>query len=139
MRFTSVCTVDSRVNFRAAAIRTRCLVVVLLLGAALFYFVLDAGAQHQATQNGNLTLTIHPQIQLQEQGTDLVLKIRLAEGTSVKLWGSNSCGSPTDDSKTFIASGTYTTAVQNLSLQGAAYACAVSSDGFLKASLLLQN
>jgi hypothetical protein len=118
----------------------RSVIVVLVLGATLFCFAKNARtAQRQMGQSANLTLIVRPQIQLQEQGTDLVLKIRLAEGTSVKLWGSNSCGSPTDDSKTFIASGTYTIAVQNLSLQGATYACAVSSDGLLKASILLQN
>jgi hypothetical protein len=96
-------------------------------------------AQRRMSQSGNLTLIVQPQIQLQEHGTDVVLKIRLAEGVNVKLWGSNSCGYPNEESKTFTASGTYTVSLQSLSAQGSTYTCAVSSDGLLKASMLLQN
>jgi len=115
------------------------LIVVLLLSAVLFYFVPDAGAQLQTERNGNLTLTIEPQIELQERGTNVILKIRLAQGSNARMWGDNSCGFPKDNARTFTASGTYTVSVQNLSSQGQAYACAASSDGILKASIPLQN
>ena len=139
MQFTSVCADDSKFNFRTSLVRRGCLIVVLLLGATLFRFVTEVGAQRQMKQSGNLTLIIQPQIQLQEQGTDVILKIRLVEGTTAKLWGDNSCGLPKDNGRTFTASGTYTISVQNLSAQGQAYACAVSSDDLLKASIRLQN
>jgi len=139
MQFTSVCARDSKVNFRTSLVFRGCLIVVLLLGATLFCFVTDAEAQGQMRQSGNVRLIIQPQIQLQEHGTDVVLKIRLAEGTNVKLWASNSCAFPKDDSKIFTASGSYTVSVRNLSAQGQAYACAASSDGLLKASIPLQH
>lgn len=137
MKFTSVCSGDSKFNFRTSLDRSRCLIVALLLGAVLL--VPDAGAQVQTKQTGNVTLTIQPQIQLQEQGTDVILKIRLVQGTTAKLWGDNSCGLPKDNGKTITASGTYTISVKNLAAQGQAYACAASSDGILKASIPLQN
>ena len=113
------------------------MLVVLLLGVARL--VPDAGAQVQARQTGNLTLNIQPQIELQVQGTDVILKIRLVQGTTAKLWGDNSCGLPKENGTTFTASGTYTISVQNLAAQGQAYACAGSSDGLMRASIPLQN
>jgi hypothetical protein len=139
MQFTSFCPDNSESNFRNSAVRSGCLIVVLLLGGVLFYFVPDAGAQIQTKQNGNLTLTIQPQIQLQEQGTNVILKIRLAQGTNARLWGDNSCGLPKDNGTIVTVSGTYTISVQNLAGQGQAYACAASSDDILKASIPLQN
>ena len=137
MQFTSVCPGDSKFNFRTLHVRGGYLIVVLLLGAVLL--VPDAGAQFQTKETGTLTLTIQPQIQLQVQGTDVILKIRLAQGTNAKLWGDNSCGLPKENGPTFTTSGTYTISVQNLAAQGQAYACAVSSDGLLKALIPLQN
>ena len=137
MQFASVCPGDSKFSFRTFLVRSGSLIVVLLLGAVLL--VPDAGAQFQTKETGTLTLTIQPQIQLQVQGTDVILKIRLAQGTNAKLWGDNSCGLPRENGTTFTASGTYTISVQNLAAQGQAYACAVSSDGLLKALIPLQN
>ena len=139
MQFTSVCVGDSEFNFRKFLVHRGYSIVVLLLGATLFCFVTDMEAQRQIRQPGNLTLIVHPEVQLQEQGTDVILKIRLAQGTNAKLWGDNSCGFPKDNGRTFTASGTYTISVQNLSARGQTYACAVSSDGLLKASIPLQN
>jgi hypothetical protein len=140
MELTSFFAGYSKFNFRIKPVHRGCLSVVVLLGWALFCFVNNArAAQRQMTESGNLKLVIRPQIQLQKQGTDVVLKIRLAEGTNVKLWASNSCGFPKDDSKTFTASGTYAVAVQNLSTQGQGYVCAISSDDLLKASIPLHN
>jgi hypothetical protein len=97
------------------------------------------GAQHQSRQSGSLTLTIQPQIQLEEQGEDVVLKIRLAPGSNAKLWADASCGLPTESAATYSASGTYSVPVQNLAPQNQAYACSLSSDGVLKASIPLGN
>jgi Na+-transporting NADH:ubiquinone oxidoreductase subunit NqrB len=139
MQFTFVCPGKSKLNSRTSFILRGFLLVVLLLSPALFYFVKDVEAQGRVKQSGNLTLIIHPQIQLQEVGTEVILKIRLEQGTNAKLWGDNSCEVPKKDGTTFTASGTYTISVQNLAAQKQAYACAVSSDGLLKASIALKN
>jgi hypothetical protein len=140
MQFTSVCAGDPQFEWRPRLLDSRCFIVILLLGTMPFCFLKNArAAQRRMSQSGNLTLIVQPQIQLQEHGTDVVLKIRLAEGVNVKLWGSNSYEYPNEESKTFTASGTYTVSLQSLSAQGSTYACAVSSDGLLKASMLLQN
>lgn len=128
----------SKLKVRINIISRTCLIVLPVLAATLSCFVTDARAQRVAKQSGYVTLIVRPQIELQEHGTDVVLKIRLAEGTNVKLWGSDSCEFSKDQGKTFAASGIYTVSLEDLS-QGPAYACAVSSDGLLKASILLQK
>jgi len=139
MQSISIRADDPKCNCKARLAYSRYFLVALLLVATLCLFVMDARAQHQIRQSGTLTLVIRPQIELQESGTDLVLKIRLAEGTNVKLWAGNSCDSPSDDSKNFSASGTYRVSLQDLSTEGKAYVCAASSDGLLKGSRPLQN
>jgi hypothetical protein len=110
---------------------------MFLLGTG--QLVLDARAQIQTKQTGNLTLSIKPQIQLQVQGADVILRIRLSQGTNAKVWGDNSCGLPKENGATFTTSGTYSLSVQNLQGQGQSFACAASSDGLLMASIPFKN
>ena len=140
MPFTAVRAADSKLNLEISLISRVSLIALVISGATLFGLVTDANAQHMARQSGVVTLVVQPQIDLQEHGPELVLKVRLAQGTSVKLWESSSCSFPRDDGKTFTASGTYTVPLQDFSAEGEqAYACAVSSDGLLRASIPLQN
>jgi hypothetical protein len=44
-------------------------------------------AQRRMSQSGNLTLIVQPQIQLQEHGTDVVLKIRHCRGSECEALG----------------------------------------------------
>ncbi|HLJ14029.1 MAG TPA: hypothetical protein VKV15_05990 [Bryobacteraceae bacterium] len=111
-------------------------IVLIFVCGALLQLGAATGAQTQRQENGNLRITVNPQIQLEAQGADLVLKIRLAPGTSVTLWADDACGSPGSGS-TFSSSGTYRVAVQNFAAQGHVYACAASSDGLLAASIHL--
>jgi len=131
----SNCTIIFRTHFSR-----RWSIGLLFLGAAIILSVIDTSAQRQVSQSGTMTVTIRPQIELRQQGTDVILKVRLGPGTNVKLWAANPCGFAPGDSATFIASGTYTVSLQNLAPnEQQPYVCAASSDGFLEASLLLQQ
>jgi len=138
MKLPSVAASDCTIIFRTY-FRRRWFVSLLFLGAAIILCVIDTSAQRQMTQSGMMTVIIRPQIELQQQGTDVTLKVRLGPGTNVKLWADNPCGLARADSQTFTASGTYSVSLQNLAPTEQAYVCAASSDGFLKASLLLQQ
>ena len=128
---------DSKLGFGISLSRFGYLTTMLL--AAAVFLVPRVGAQAQTARPGTLAINIRPQIQLQTQGTDVVLKIRLEPGITAKLWRDDSCGLPTETATTIAASGTYTIAIQNLVSQGQAYVCAASSDGLLKDSIALQN
>jgi hypothetical protein len=84
------------------------------------------------TATTRLLLTVRGEEQLQRQGGNVILKIRLAPGVTAKLWGDQACGRPIQAAMVITNSGTYTLAFDNIPYEGKAYLCLLSSDGTLR-------
>ena len=92
----------------------------------------------QISGSSRLSVTIDEQMEMKIVNADLVLKIRLSNGVTAKLWTDQQCHIPPSDSLTFEHSGTYTIHLgKNDPLPH--LACANSSDGRLSSSLLLHQ
>lgn len=93
--------------------------------------------------NTALVLQVRPEELLKDNNGSVLLKIRLARGSSAQLWAADSCGSPTAYGTVINASGTYTIPYDSLRLEstdpaGRSQVCLASSDGILHDSLPLQ-
>jgi hypothetical protein len=89
----------------------------------------------------SLILQVRPEELLKVMNGNVMLKIRLARGTTARLWGANSCTSPSPDAQVVTMSGTYsfpwsalTPVSSNLS-PSTMQVCLVSSDGMIYDSL----
>ncbi len=109
-------------------------VMVLLTGLNQLY------AQGR-TATPSLVLQVRPEELLQDQNGSVVLKIRLARGTTARLWAANSCTTPSPPSHVITMSGIYsiphrvlTPVISNPS-PSMMRVCLVSSDGALNDSL----
>lgn len=98
--------------------------------------VSDTCVAGQFSGSSRLSVTIDEQVEMAIVNADLVLKIRLANGVTAKLWVGQDCRVPTPDSLTFDHSGIYTIHLGK-SERLPYLACANSSDGRLRSSLLL--
>jgi hypothetical protein len=78
---------------------------------------------------------------LEQQNDNVIVKLRLAPGVAVSLWGDKSCAAPADESYVITASGTYTIPLNQLKQMQKAEGddkgsiCLQSSDGVLRRSL----
>jgi len=61
----------------------------------------------------------------------VVVKVRLASGTLVKVWAEDSCGSPSPSGHVIATSGTHTIPLGEMDGLGKANVCLSSSDGSL--------
>lgn len=107
-----------------------------MITASILLFSLCVSAQ--SSGSSRLSLTVDEQLEMKIVNADLVLKVRLSNGVTAKLWTGEHCRFPTADSLTFEHSGTYTVHFD----RGDAVpllACASSSDGRLRKSLLLHE
>ena len=109
-------------------------VIILLTGGIQLY----AQARMAST---SLVLQVRPEELLEDKNGTLVLKIRLARGTTARLWMANSCTSPSPESQVITNSGNYNMPLNALrpvssdSNSSASHVCLVSSDGVLNDSL----
>jgi hypothetical protein len=109
-------------------------VIVLLTGVPRLY------AQGR-TATTSLALQVRPEELLQDQNRSVVLKIRLARGTTARFWAANSCASPSPQWHVIAMSGTYSipysalTPVSSSPSPSTMQVCLVSSDGMLNDSL----
>ena len=84
---------------------------------------------------------MRPEVLLQNQNGAVLVKIRLARGTTARLWAANTCTSPSPESHFIAQSGIYTiphsalTPVSSNPISGATQVCLASSDGVLNDSL----
>jgi Bacterial Ig-like domain (group 3) len=114
--------------------------IVLLVGLALLVGLgTVAYASPQQQRSATVSVGVQPQFVLLQQGSNLILKIRLAHGVFVTVWADNSCDTPKNNAVTFAASGTYTIPIQSVKGQGERYACLLSSDGLQRATLSLRD
>lgn len=108
-------------------------VIVLLTGVPQLY------AQSR-TAAASLVVQVRPEELLQVQDGSVVLKVRLARGTTARLWAAKSCTSPPLESQVIIASGNYTIPLNTLipvssdHSPNARQVCLTSSDGVLNDS-----
>lgn len=89
----------------------------------------------------SLVVQVRPEEQLQSQNGSVVLKIRLARGTTARLWAADTCASSSQATHVITLSGTYSipwsgfTPVSNNPSSSAMRVCLASSDGALNDSL----
>lgn len=108
--------------------------IVLLTGQIQLY------AQSR-TATTSLVLQVRPEVLLQGQNGNVILKIRLARGTMARLWAANSCSSPSADSQVITTSGIFSIPLKTLEPvisnpdSGTSHVCLLSSDGALNDSL----
>jgi hypothetical protein len=109
-------------------------VILLLTGVPQLY------AQGRAATT-SLVLQVRPEELLQEQNGSVVLKIRLARGTTARLWAANACTSPSQETHVITQSGIYSiplsafAPVSSNPSPGRTRVCLVSTDGALDDSL----
>ncbi len=130
-----------KIRFGSPGLRRRnaelALVAALLACAAQLY-------GQSRTTTSSLTLQVHPEELLQAQSGSVLLKIRLARGTTARLWAANTCTSPSPQSHVITMSGVYSipfsslAAVSGESGRPMMLACLVSSDGALSDSVPIE-
>ena len=109
--------------------------VLLLLAGAI-----QASAQRKVVVS-SLVLQIRPEELLQAQSGNVLLKIRLAPGTTARLWAANACQAPSPPSQVITVSGRYTipfsafTPGSGAPSQQTRLICLLSSDGTLRDSV----
>lgn len=74
--------------------------------------------------------------QLQLQGENALLRIRLASGVTANLWADEFCGDPGQQGMVITKSGIYTLPLNNLLPGKKISVCLVSSDGILRESVV---
>ena len=117
--------------------------MLLLLVALVFVSAQSLQAQGRVAAT-SLLLRVAPQEQMELQGDALAVKIRLARGTTARLWMANACTSPSSESQVITASGAYTiplntmTEVSSGPNGSTAQVCLMSSDGMLSDSRPVQ-
>jgi hypothetical protein len=110
---------------------------VLLSGVSL------AHAQGRMAASA-LLLQVRQEVLLQDRNGTLVVKIRLARGTSARIWAADSCASPSPESSVISASGIYTiphtafAPVSSSAASAATQVCLASSDGVLHDSVPME-
>jgi hypothetical protein len=94
-----------------------------------------AAMAHAATAIGTtrVMVVIEEQQSLAQQGTDMLLKVRLSPGVSARVWVDVSCGSPNENATIITQSGSYVLPIASIQGRGNSYSCLVSSDGRLSA------
>lgn len=96
-----------------------------------------------ATASSRVVVVVREQQALEQQGSDVLLKVRLSPGVSAMVWVDASCDLPNENATTITRSGSYVLPIANLQSpgiqgRGNAYSCIVSSDGRLNAAVPIQ-
>jgi hypothetical protein len=121
--------------------RTLVLLIALVLGSPLLWL----RAQKSKVATTTLVLTVVPEERMALQGNAVSLKIRLASGTTARLWAGTSCGTALPASLVITRSGAYS--IQPTAL-GVTYTpaasevvsvCLLSSDGLLHDSVAIRG
>lgn len=112
---------------------------MLIVGIALLAGAPQLHAQGRIA-TASLVLQVRPQEFMKDLNGSVSVKIRLARGTTARLWAANSCISPSSESQIIAVSGIYTIPYSALTPvsspnSGATEVCLESSDGSLHDSL----
>jgi hypothetical protein len=91
-----------------------------------------------ANDSGQLVVRVLPQQEMEQQGQDLILQIRLASGATASLWTDAKCKQPPTDAYSVSQSGKYTIPIPRLGAPTKPLVCLYSSDEALKGSLQLK-
>ena len=103
----------------------------------MFVFCACGLAQLSSATNIQLVVQVRSEAAIAWQGENaVVVKVRLAPGTQVKVWAEDSCGTPAANGQVIAASGTYTIALEVIAGTGKANVCLDSTDGSIRTFLL---
>jgi len=115
--------------------------MITLLLVGLLKVAPPLHAQKSRTVTNTLILQVAEAGLLDLQNANVIVKLRLAPGVAVNLWGDKACTTPADESYIITSSGTYTIPLSQIK-QGQRAArddegslCLQSSDGVLRRSL----
>lgn len=93
------------------------------------------------TVTATLVLQVSEASLVEQQNDNVIIKLRLARGVAVNLWGGKSCTATGDESQIITASGSYTIPLSQIFPRQKAdgdeqgFICLQSSDGALRRSL----
>jgi hypothetical protein len=91
-----------------------------------------------ASATSRVMVVIQEQEALVQQGTNMLLKVRLSPGVSARVWVDVSCDSPNENATVITQSGTYVLPIASIQGRGNSYSCMVSSDGRLSAAVQIR-
>jgi hypothetical protein len=121
-----------------------CGAVAALIGAVAFLSGTIQLDGQSRTATASLILQVRPEESLQAQYGGVLLKIRLARGTTAQLWAADACTAPPAQPYVIATSGVYSIPfsalipVSNEGSQTTTQVCLVSSDGLLHDSLSVE-
>jgi hypothetical protein len=91
-----------------------------------------------ATATNRVVVVIQEQQALVQQGSDMLLKVRLSPGVSARVWVDANCESPNENATIITRSGSYVLPIASIQGRGNSYSCMVSSDGRLIAAVQIR-
>ena len=104
---------------------------------AVFVFCICGFGQSSSVTNVQLVVQVRSEAAVAWKGENVVLvKVRLASGTQVKVWAEDSCGSPSPSGHVIAASGTRSIPLGEIDGFGKANVCLASTDGSIRTFLL---
>jgi len=106
------------------------LLLLLTLGTAAY--------AARASATSSVMVVVREQHELVQQGSNLLLKVRLSRGVSARVWVDAGCDSPNENAVTITQSGSYVLSIAGIQGRGNSYSCMVSSDGQLSAAVPLR-
>jgi hypothetical protein len=111
-------------------VATRFTLLIVLAFSTSAHAASAAAASH-------VTVIVQEQQAFVQQGSDVLLKVRLSPGVSASVWVDASCGTPNENATIITASGSYRLSVASIQGRGNSYVCMVSSDERLSAAVPL--
>jgi hypothetical protein len=90
-----------------------------------------------AAATSHVMVIVQEQQAFVQQGSDMLLKVRLSPGVSASIWVDASCGTPNENATIITESGSYRLPIASIQGRGNAYVCMVSSDERLSAAVRL--
>jgi hypothetical protein len=120
----------ARFQVRTMRVATRITLLIIFAFATLAHAASAAAASH-------VMVIVQEQQALVQQGSDMLLKVRLSPGVSARIWVDASCGAPNENATIITESGSYVLPIVNMQGRGNSYVCMVSSDQRLSAAVPL--
>ena len=100
-------------------------------------FATSAAHAASAAAASHVMVIVQEQQAFVQQGSDILLKVRLSPGVSARVWVDTTCGAPNENATIITASGSYRLPIANIQGRGNSYVCMVSSDERLSAAVPL--
>lgn len=111
-------------------VATRITLLIVLAFATLAHAASAVAASH-------VMVIVQEQQAFVQQGSNMLLKVRLSPGVSASVWADASCGAPNGNATIITESGSYLLPIVDIQGPGNSYVCMVSSDERLSAAVPL--